>query len=413
MGERKTRRRSGWVKAVASGAVALLVLAPGMRVEAQEPPEPDTRTELLEQAQAEKASDLHPYVPNKAEAYLNYAETVLTTGRHLHPFFESAYSGGGFTLGAGYRDHVGPYNTVDVRGSFTPSGYKRFEGEFLAPRLFNRQGQLSLVGGWREATEVGYYGLGTANSEDDRANYGFEQPYGLATLDFRPARRLLVLRGGIEASEWQQTPGSGSVPSVEEVYTPETAVGLGSAITYFHSSAMVGIDSRPSPGYARRGGFYGVTVHDFSDQDGEYGFTQWEYEAIQHVPLVRETWVLSFHGRVATTGTKDKQLIPFFMLPSVGGGSSLRGYSSWRFRDRNSLLLQAEWRVIVNRFFDMGVFYDGGKVTAHARDLDLGDLKHDYGIGLRFHGPLATPLRIDFAKGNEGLHIVWASSASF
>lgn len=32
------------------------------------------------------------------------------------------------------------------------------------------------------------------------------------------------------------------------------------------------------------------------------------------------------------------------MLPSVGGGSSLRGFASWRFRDRNSLLLQAEWR---------------------------------------------------------------------
>ena len=41
------------------------------------------------------------------------------------------------------------------------------------------------------------------------------------------------------------------------------------------------------------------------------------------------------------------------MMPSLGGGSSLRGYASWRFRDMNSLLLQAEWRVLVNSFFDM------------------------------------------------------------
>ena len=55
------------------------------------------------------------------------------------------------------------------------------------------------------------------------------------------------------------------------------------------------------------------------------------------------------------------------MLPSVGGGSSLRGFSSWRFRDSNSLLLQAEWRIMVNRFLDTAFFYDAGKVAAQHR----------------------------------------------
>ncbi len=72
-----------------------------------------------------------------------------------HPFFQSAYSGGGFTLGAGYLKHVGAYNTLDLRGSITPSGYKRTEAQFLAPALFGRQATLSLLGGWREATQVG------------------------------------------------------------------------------------------------------------------------------------------------------------------------------------------------------------------------------------------------------------------
>ena len=98
---------------------------------------------------------------------------------------------------------------------------------------------------------------------------------------------------------------------------------------------------------------------------------------------------------------------------SVGGGSSLRGYSSWRFRDLNSLLLQAEWRIMANRFFDTAVFYDTGKVTASRSDLDFDGLKHDYGIGARFHSPLATPLRVDVAKSPEGLHIVFSSSAVF
>jgi len=391
--------------------VTVLALA-AAPARAQEP-ETDTRAGLIEQAQAEKSQDLHPYVPNPAEKYLDRAETILTTGMRWHPFFESAYSGGGFTMGAGYRHYVGSYDSVDVRGSITPSGYKRIEGEFLAPRLFDRQGVLSVLGGWREATEVGYYGAGTDNTPEDRANYGFKQPYGAATLTFHPSHRSVLVRGSLEASQWAQTPGSGSSPSIETVYTPETLPGLGATVNYIHPAFTIGLDSRAAADYARRGGYYGVTFEDFSDPDARYGFTEWDYEAIQHVPILREAWVLSLHGLVSTTGTKSGEQIPFFMLPSVGGGSSLRAYSSWRFRDRNSLEIQADWRIMVNRFVDTAVFFDAGKVTSRTTDLNLHDLKTDFGFGVRFHGPMATPLRIDFAYGSEGFSTVWAASAAF
>ena len=392
------------------GAAAAIVVLFAPIAHAQEP---STRAAAIAQAQAEKAERVRPYEAGTLEKYLDKAERIMTSGLRWHPFFQSAYSGGGFTLGAGYRTHVSPYNTVDFRGSYTFSGYKRVETEFLAPRLMNRQARFWAIGGWREATQVGFYGLGTDTSKDDRANYGFKQLYGLGTLEVRPGRSFVVLQGGVEASQWEQTPGAGSVPSVDDVYTPSNLVGLGSTVTYIHSHAMAGLDTRPSPGYARRGSFIGVTFRDFSDTDSAYGFKQVDYEALQHVPLLRETWVLSFRGAVSTTGTKSGQQIPFYMLPSIGGGSSLRGYNSWRFRDRNSLLLQAEWRIMVNRFLDTALFYDTGKVTAHSRDLSLSGLQDDYGIGFRLHSLIATPLRIDFAKSREGLAIVFASSAVF
>jgi len=394
--------------------VALLITLAAAPVAAQDP-ETSTRTATLEKAKADKAATLHPYVPSTAEKYLNYAENVLKSGQlHWHPFFDSAYAGGGFTLGGGYLNHLGSYNIVDLRGSITFSGYKRVEAQFVAPRLFGQRGALSLLGGWREATTVGFYGLGTATtSADNRANYGFKQPYGSAVLELWPTRRLLVLRGGLEIAQWQQTPGAGSAPSVDEVYTAETLPGLGAKPTYFHAQGTAGIDWRTSPGYSRRGGFYGVTVHDFADQDSRFGFTQVDYEAIQHIPVLREAWVLSFRGAVSTTATKGDQQIPFFMLPSAGGGSSLRGFSSWRFRDRNSLLVQAEWRIMANRFFETAIFADAGKVTSQYSDLDFHGLKTDGGFGIRFHGPIATPLRIDFAKSNEGLAIVFGASAVF
>jgi outer membrane protein assembly factor BamA len=203
------------------------------------------------------------------------------------------------------------------------------------------------------------------------------------------------------------------VPSVDEVYTPASLPGLGTTTTYLHTQATVGVDSRLASGYARRGGFYGVTGHDYYDRDDALGFRQVDYEAIQHIPILRESWVVSLHGLATTTFAKDDQQIPFYMLSSVGGGNDLRGFATHRFTDRHSLLLQAEWRIMANRFFESAVFYDTGKVAARTSDLDLKHLKSDYGFGVRFHAPLVTVLRVDVARSNEGTRLVFAIGPSF
>jgi hypothetical protein len=393
------------VVALAAGAATSVV--------AQEP-EPTTREAAIEQAQAEKAKVLNPYVPGKVEALFNRAEDILVNGvPRWHPFFESADYGGGFTLGAGYAHHVSPYNLLDVRGSYTVLGYKRIEAELTAPRLFRRRGALSLLGGWREATQGAFYGLGMGTSNGDRTDFDFQQPYGSATLTLWPTRRLLMLRGGLELSQWSQRPAEGQFPSVETVYTPATLPGLGTKTTYLHSQGTAGFDWRTSPGYSRRGGFYGVTLHDYADKDERFGFREIDYEAIQHVPILREAWVISLRAIARTTHSKTNQQVPFFLLPYVGSGSTLRGFTSHRFRDQNGLTLQAEWRIMANRFMDTAVFYDTGKVAARRADLDLNGLKSDYGFGFRLHGPFATPLRIDVARSPEGLRLIVATHPIF
>ena len=376
--------------------------------------EPGSRVAAIEQAQDAKAEHLTPAAPGKAELYVTRISDMLLSGQlHWHTFWQSAYSGGGFTLGAGYSHHVSPYNLLDVRGSITFSGYKRIEAELLAPELFGRRGTLSVLGGWREATQVGFYGFGMTSTKDNRANYSFRQPYLATQLEVFPTRRLFLARAGLEVSQWSQNPGSGSAPSIEQAYTPETLPGLGAKPVYWHSQGTVGVDSRPARGYARRGGFYGVTVHDFTDQDTQYGFNRIDYEAIQHIPILRDAWVVSLHGLAQTTYDKSGEQIPFFMMPSLGGGSDLRAYASWRLRDLNSLLLQAEWRVVANRFFDMALFFDAGKVAARRSDLNLSGMKTDGGLGFRLHGPASTPLRIELTRGNEGFSLVFAASEVF
>ena len=171
-------------------------------------PEPATRTALIERAQAEKTAT--PYKPGAAEKYLDYAENYLTSGQlHWHPFFDSAYAGGGFTLGAGYLQHVGSYNVLDLRGSparspatsgsrrqFTRAGAVRAAGQPVVARRLARGDPGRLLRRW-----------GTSTSKDSRANYGFKQPYGSATARRVPGAPAPRAARRLRGLQWKQTPG--------------------------------------------------------------------------------------------------------------------------------------------------------------------------------------------------------------
>jgi outer membrane translocation and assembly module TamA len=99
--------------------------------------------------------------------------------------------------------------------------------------------------------------------------------------------------------------------------------------------------------------------------------------------------------------------VPFFLMPDLGGGADLRGFTSYRFRDRHSILATAEYRWYVQEYVEMAVFYDAGKVVPRKGDLDFSGLKSDVGIGLRFHTPGTTVLRLEAARSNEGLRLIF------
>ena len=130
--------------------------------------EPETRQSIIENAAEEKAKSLHPYVITTTEKVVMRIERRFTNQVvRLHPFLEPAYRGGGFTVGSGYMFHPSPYGTLDVRGSYSIRSYKLAEAEFNLPRLFDRRADLNVHGGWRDATEVAFHGIGMDQSTDD------------------------------------------------------------------------------------------------------------------------------------------------------------------------------------------------------------------------------------------------------
>jgi hypothetical protein len=301
---------------------------------------------------------------------------------------------------------------VDVRGLYSVKSYKLIEVVTQSLGLAHGRIGLRANGGYRDATQVSYYGVGGDTTTDGKSNYRMQQSFIGGTLTAHgPGALFLDVNGSYE--DFTLDEGTGSSPTIGAIYTSATAPGLGESPAFLHTTVTGGIDWRPSPGYARRGGCTRSPTRAISIPMRPHSFDTLKAEVVQHVPILRENWVISLHGAAVTTLDDDDD-VPYFLMPSLGSGSTLRGYPSWRFRDRHSLLMSGEWRWIPSRMLiDMAIFYDAGKVAGRREDLNFKDLKHDWGVGFRLHTPAATPLRIDVARGSEGVNIVFSGGAAF
>jgi hypothetical protein len=400
------RRRARPVLRVAVSVMLLLAIA-GTPATAQE-----TREQAIADQQATKAQALTPPQDSKAEKVLNYINDsfLVPKPRGFYPFFGSVYSGGGFTMGVGYRQAFADHSLWTINGLYSIKNYKQAEFEIGShdPESVITYG---LRGGWRDATQVGYYGVGQDRAQEARANFGFEQGYGGGWAKARPG--ILSLEAEATFEDYNTKEGAGGFPSIEERYTPSDTPGLFADPRFVHVDAAAGIDWRPAAEYARTGGYYGMRLNAYHDVDDVHTFNRLDGDIVQHIPILRETFVLSLRGRVQTI-LDDDDVVPYFLLPYLGGGRTLRAYRSFRFRDRHSILTSAEWRWIPSALaLDMAIFYDAGKVTSRREDLDLQGLAHDVGVGIRFHGPATTALRVELARGSDGWHVVFATSAPF
>ena len=388
--------------------LVIAVLANPARSHAQQ-----LRADVIAAEQAQKAGRLGIAPPTRAEQTVaRFRETFLQPRDGLYPYVDSVYGGGGLTLGAGFLRYYGDRSTVDVRGLYSVKNYKLVEVTTLSPGHLQGRLELGARVGWRDATQVGYYGLGIETDTEAGTSYRFKETYAGASATLRPVR-WVVLAGGIDFQSYQLEPGQGERPSIETRFTPATAPGLGSDPSFLHSAITGGIDWRTSPGYTRTGGYYGLTLHRFADPDDTFSFGRLDANVVQHIPVMNETWVLSVRGRMQTT-LGDDDLVPYFLMPSLGGGSVLRGYSTGRFRDRHALVTTAEWRWFPNRTaFDVAFFFDAGTVSARRGDLWSERMQTDWGFGGRFHGPSQTPLRVDVARGSDGWKLVVSGNPAF
>lgn len=370
-----------------------------------------SRAEALAREQAERSRTLKPYQPTSFEKAVNVAQDFVLTPPVVYPWFGSIYPGGLFALGAGTRKPYGDTGMFDAHAGWSFRNYTGAEATLHLPELAKRHLQFDVRGSYINAPSVHFHGLGM-DSQESATNFKYQPTMVGGTATVVPVDWFKV-GGGIDYLDIT-TSGAKKGTSIEQVFNPVTAPGLDTDPTYVRTNAMAAIDYRRSPGWTDRGGYYHVEWYDYRQRDnGPYSFRRTDAELQQFIPLMRSNWVLAFRGLVSTTDTDQLDRVPYYLMPDLGGSSTLRGYSSWRFRDRHRLLLTGEYRWLAGQFVDMALFVDAGKVVSRRSELDFKDLEPTYGLGFRVHTPNATMLRIEVAKTREGVGIIFTAGPNF
>lgn len=205
-----------------------------------------------------------------------------------------------------------------------------------------------------------------------------------ASLEFANRRLIEIDTGGMLAAGELPGTDDGSVVSGGMLLTWDTR------------------DNTVNPG----AGWYHQFKASVSDPvlGSDYAFSRYTVDVRQYVTAA-PGHVFAFRGLgVASSGT-----LPFDVLPQLGGEELLRGYYGGRYRDKNLVAFQAEYRMLVWKRLGAIGFVSAGRVAEQLSELDFGGFKPAAGLGLRF---LLAPdeglnLRADFGfgKGSSGFYL--------
>jgi len=181
---------------------------------------------------------------------------------------------------------------------------------------------------------------------------------------------------------------------------------------FVHSELSVTANTLDSRSHPTEGGLYRAALTSYLDRAaGTYSFNQYEGEVVQMVPVVDRRVLLGLHGWTVFTDTLADHLVPFYLMPSIGGNNTLRAYDDFQFHERNTIVVSAELRVALSPHLDLAGFYDAGNVAARFGDLNFD--KTSIGSGLRFHLRNTTMGRVDVAHGTEGWRVIFRTTDPF
>jgi len=391
--------------------LALLLILTGA-LHAQEP---NSRAAVIEKSRDAKAAKLEPDEVSPAEKRLRmfkdakYLERISSGYNGLRVKLGNMVTGGGFAVGPEYfrEDLLRGQLTTRASAQFSTRGYQKYEAQALLPRLANGKLSLEGIASHRNYASLQYYGTGPERTKDLRTNYRLEDTSIDGILAVEPKKGVKF--GASLGYLWTNVgPGNDKrFASTEKVFSQAASPGIDRQTNFLRNGLFAQYDYRDDPlGMAKSGGNYVFQYSWFHDERLErFGFRRMDIELQQFIPFLNKTRVIALRAKTTLTETDRNEQIPFYLQPILGGSDDLRGYRFFRFSDRNSMVMNAEYRWEIFSGLDGAVFADAGKVFPRRGMLNFKNLESSAGVGLRFNARNATFMRLDVAFSPEGFQL--------
>jgi len=359
-----------------------------------------------------------PYSISKSVALAGQliGEDELKPRSGIYPDLDNMITGAGWiSAGPGYRhSFLGGHGFADGSAAISWRAYlmaqARLEFRDLAAHHLAVGSQVR----WHDFTQIDYFGQGSNSLDGDRSQYRLKDTDVVGYGKFA-AKRWLGVTGTFG---WLRHPSLSRASGPFQGGYPDTLVvfpnapGIAQQPDFLHGGVSVAADTLDYRHHPMRGGLYRAAFSAYSDRDfGQFSFRRYEAEGLQVLPIKENLWVLAVHGWGVFSDASSGNTVPFYMLPSLGGKDTLRGYEDYRFHDSNLLLASAESRWALFRDIDVAAFFDAGNVAARAGDLDL--RKTSWGGGIRVHTRTSTLARLDVGHSRQGFRVFVSLSDPF
>jgi opacity protein-like surface antigen len=399
--------------------LGLLLLAPPVR--AAQSPSTSDQTTSTEQATAASKADPGTATPDQAtdqprgvQKVRNYIEkspiVQKLKGDGIYPRIGGLSPGSGLAGGVGYRRHL-DWAFVDVSGAVSTKAYRGVDATL--GWINTKYVEVSTKLTFRNNTQDDFYGLGIDSTDAERVDFGIRS----TDLSTRAAAHVTPwLRLGADVGYYVPSVRHGrddSLRTIESIFTDATAPGLAQQPDFVHESVFAEVDSRDAHGFPRRGGFYRAAYALWNDRTlEEFNFRRFDVIGSHFMSVARND-VVAVRLELSYANNAPGDRVPFYLLPYVGGGDTVRSFREFRFRDENAGVFGAELRHKVHPMAHIAGFVDFGTVARDWQDINPHHVKNAYGIGLRGGSDDKTYVRFDVAHGDGGTRVFLKFTPSF
>ncbi len=267
---------------------------------------------------------------------------------------------------------------------------------------------------YRYLPQEPFFGVGPDSSLEDETTYLLEDGHYGAAAGYQFGRWVGV---GARGAYLKVNTGPGTdddFPEIGDLFDDSTAPGLARQPDFLRFDSVIFVNLMDTPGNPHKGGAIGLSYARYDARgDQEFDFDSLSFDARGYLPLGSRQRVLAVRFFASRDNANSGSRIPFYLMRTLGGKETLRGFADLRFRDAKLLYLSAEYRWEAAPAIEGVFFYDTGKVFPESEDFKFNHLEHNIGAGIRFKALNRVILRLDVGRGREGTLVHFQFGPSF